>query len=86
MVAAEAAKDHGLQGWTGQQHKESLTLHPLLTPAGLTFSTKFYKKVVGEVFLQMTPIAYSTRNRAFTCTDELKSSFPGAKLRFPLWC
>lgn len=40
MVAAEAAKDHSLQGCRAQQHKESLTLHHLLTIAGLPFSTK----------------------------------------------
>lgn len=58
MVATEAAKDHSLQGWRGQQHKENLTLHLLLTPAGLPFRTKFYKNVVGEDFLPMTPIAH----------------------------
>lgn len=58
MVAAEAAKDHSLQGWRGQQHEESLTLPLLLTPAGLPFSTKFYKEVVGEDFLQMTPTVH----------------------------
>lgn len=57
MVAAEAAKDHSFQGRRGQKHKGNLTLHLLLTPAGLLFSTIFYKKV-GEDFLQMTPIAH----------------------------
>lgn len=91
MVAAEAAKDHSLQGWRGQQHKGSLTLHLPLTPAGLPFSTKFYKHVVGEDFFKWLPLPInhravnSTKTRVFTYTDEMKPSFPGAKLRFPLW-
>lgn len=59
MVAAEAAKDHSLQGCRAQQHKETLTLHQLLIVQDKVLSIRYkvLKKVVGEDVLQMTLIA-----------------------------
>lgn len=84
MVAAKAAEDHSFQGWREQQHKESLTLHLLLTPGGLPSSTKFYKKL-REDFLQITTIAHKPegseqhQNQSFYLHREIETIISRSK-------
>ena len=62
MGAAEAAKDHNLQGCRAQQHK-SLTLHQLLTTAGIQHQV-FMEKTSSKCCL----LAKSQQEDRISCT------------------